>query len=1271
MVQAGESRFRWTIWQRVFTLALLAIAVCAVAPATSAAFVSGQQEAWTVLQGNGQSDPTHIEIHNPLQLAVNPNDGSVYIGNLAGNNATMRVQKFSQAGTILGVTEDIPATGSIIGIGLNPAAGSAGHFYVILGSKRTEEPLEGLFVAEKIREYSTVPNGSGELVKEAEFSLPSVSPTGGGEALVTPREIDVDPVTGELVVLALNESNQIILQRINGTTGAFTSRHTETGTTIGGTGAPTNLFYGMAVNNSGLTYIVTTEGNGGAQSSIRGYTLKSNFNTATLESVPGFANAAAAESWPSVGGNRIIIEPLVGSKQGKGPQIAVGTNASGEETIYYKTLVTASTSTKAGVYYIHGYSIPGEATSTIFGGNTVGGACAIQTGSAALAARNDGTLDVLDQGKTVTSEAELSPYGPNVLRFGPNGGVSCPVPAAALELKESGTKVSTVAAGTTVTLDGSASELAGKTLTETTWTIKGPVESTANIAGPTNSTTKEFNTPGTYTVREKIETAALTGLGTTYSAQPQTLVVTGGGPAAPTVTGLSPTHGSTAGGNQVEILGTELSGATKVEFGTTSVTSFAEDTATSIKLNAPAHAAGEVDVTVTTAGGTSATGASDKYTYDVPAPAVSSVSPNHGTTLGSETITIEGTNLGSPTGVSFGGTAGTNVTEVNPTKLTVKSPVHAAGEVDVTVTTAGGTSATGANDKFTFEAPGAPAPTCSAFTPNKGPIVGGTAVTLSGTNLSSATKVEFGTTAVTSFTEDTATTIKVNTPAHAAGPITVKVTTAGGTATCAGGEFTFDVPAPAVSSVSPNHGTTLGSETITIEGTNLGSPTGVSFGGTAGSNVTEVSATKLTVKSPAHAAGQIDVTVTTAGGTSATGTPDKFTYQIPAPTVTSVSPNRGSTAGGEVITIEGTNLGSPTGVSFGGTAGSNVTEVSATKLTVKSPVHAAGEVDVTVTTAGGTSATGANDKFTFQTPVPAVTSVAPNHGTTAGGETITIEGTNLTSVNGVSFGGVGANEIREVSATKMTVKSPAHVAGQVDVVVQTTLGTSATGAADKYTYESPAAITHTLSVTMAGTGSGAVTCNGAACAASYTQGAEVTLAASPASGSTFAGWSGASCTGTGACKVTITADTAVTATFNATPSNNPRSNGGGGSGGGSNNTPKPPDNTATPGAVKPSGTSATMMLTVPGPGAIVVSGKGLVGAKYHAKGAGPVQLKLVLTSAEKKQLAKTGKVTIKVKIVYTPTGGSPGVTTKTITFKAKTAGKGAARVLSRMLAPGF
>jgi hypothetical protein len=87
-------------------------------------------------------------------------------------------------------------------------------------------------------------------------------------------------------------------------------------------------------------------------------------------------------------------------------------------------------------------------------------------------------------------------------------------------------------------------------------------------------------------------------------------------------------------------------------------------------------------------------------------------------------------------------------------------------------------------------------------------------------------------------------------------------------------------------------------------------------------------------------------------------------------------------------------------------------------------------------------------------------------------------------------------------------------------------------------------VTHPLTVTRTGSGSGTVTSSpagincGATCSASFPSGAVVALAATPAAGSTFAGWSG-DCSGAGACQVTMSAARAVTATFNVPASGGP------------------------------------------------------------------------------------------------------------------------------------
>jgi glucose/arabinose dehydrogenase len=81
--------------------------------------------------------------------------------------------------------------------------------------------------------------------------------------------------------------------------------------------------------------------------------------------------------------------------------------------------------------------------------------------------------------------------------------------------------------------------------------------------------------------------------------------------------------------------------------------------------------------------------------------------------------------------------------------------------------------------------------------------------------------------------------------------------------------------------------------------------------------------------------------------------------------------------------------------------------------------------------------------------------------------------------------------------------------------------------------------TFTLTVSKSGTGSGTVSGGSISCGSTCSQtgitsGTTVALTASPSSGSTFAGWSGGGCSGTGTCSVTVSSNTTVTATFTAT-----------------------------------------------------------------------------------------------------------------------------------------
>jgi hypothetical protein len=349
----------------------------------------------------------------------------------------------------------------------------------------------------------------------------------------------------------------------------------------------------------------------------------------------------------------------------------------------------------------------------------------------------------------------------------------------------------------------------------------------------------------------------------------------------------------------------------------------------------------------------------------VPVPRLTGISTTSGPTSGGTSITITGTGFTGVTAVSFGSTAAASFTISSGTSITAVSPAVPAGTVDVTVTSAGGTSATSAADQFSFIAP----PTITGVSPNSGPLAGGGWVTVTGTNLSTTNKASIGDT-TTSFNVLGNTSLSVYIPAgETAETVNIAVTTIGGTSKrTSADQYTYVAPPPApiVIGISPKAGTALGGTTVTITGTGFTNVVWVSFGGYAAQSFTVTSDSSITAVAPAiYYDGAVDVTVQTlASGWSATSPADLFTYADTTPTVTGVSPSTGSAAGGNTVTITGTGFTNAYDVAFGSVSAS-FTVNNDSSITAVSPAGTAGTVDVTVSDIGGTSATSTADQFTY------------------------------------------------------------------------------------------------------------------------------------------------------------------------------------------------------------------------------------------------------------------------------------------------------------------
>ncbi len=179
----------------------------------------------------------------------------------------------------------------------------------------------------------------------------------------------------------------------------------------------------------------------------------------------------------------------------------------------------------------------------------------------------------------------------------------------------------------------------------------------------------------------------------------------------------------------------------------------------------------------------------------------------------------------------------------------------------------------------------------------------------------------------------------------------------------------------------------------------------------------------------------------------------------PAPAVTSLSPPAGPAGGGTTVTIGGSGFDGVQSVMFGAVAATSFTVVSSNQLTAVAPAGS-GTVAVSVEGSYGASPSSAAGTFTYLAPAPSISSISPVTGTTDGGTTVTIYGSNFTGATAVDFASTPATGFTVVSSSEITAVAPAGAAGKVDLAVTGPGGTSAQNPGDVYTY---AALTPAIS----------------------------------------------------------------------------------------------------------------------------------------------------------------------------------------------------------------
>jgi hypothetical protein len=255
--------------------------------------------------------------------------------------------------------------------------------------------------------------------------------------------------------------------------------------------------------------------------------------------------------------------------------------------------------------------------------------------------------------------------------------------------------------GTTLTVTGSNFSATGNEV----WFTK------ANGDGVPVKVTGVASTGGGTSLTCTIPTGIMDGnvnvknSGTTGSALSNTWPIDIGGASGdpPFVSSISPTTGPAGGFTNVVISGSGLTGATSVTFSGTPVISFNVISPTEIDaVSPPGTLFSAADITVTDPDGSSTLPGAFIYVFN-PTPSITAVSPPNGDIAGGTLVTITGPSVVGVTDVQFDGISGTGLEIDSATQLTVTTPPHAAGLVDVTAIGSGSSTITGG---FTYENPG-------------------------------------------------------------------------------------------------------------------------------------------------------------------------------------------------------------------------------------------------------------------------------------------------------------------------------------------------------------------------------------------------------------------------------------------------------------------------------------------------------------------------------------------------------------------------------------
>lgn len=490
-------------------------------------------------------------------------------------------------------------------------------------------------------------------------------------------------------------------------------------------------------------------------------------------------------------------------------------------------------------------------------------------------------------------------------------------------------------------------------------------------------------------------------------------------------------------------------------------------TTTRIFCSTPARATpGTVDVTLEN-NDTQIDTATGAFTYQN-APSITSVSPNGGDPTTPALITIDGDNfdVSNSATVEIGsGNSCTGVTVSDANTITCTPPAGTNGQIrDVIVTNLDGSrQTTTASSAYTYQLP----PNIVSVSPDAGPLTSAGTLVITGTSFrANATVTVGGNPCPVTDESGLPSSIECTIPDNvAAGPEDVVVTNEDDQADTFS-SFTYQL-SPLLSGVTPDAGAISGGYNVVINGNNFVSGARGFINNEECTLSTVLTPTTLQCQVPGDPAGTYAVRVVNNDGQEVTLS-NAFRYQGP-PVISELDPPGGDLAGSTNLIIRG-NFETSNGVQsvLIGTTACPVVSNTALEIECDVPVQPAGPYSVTVTMADGGNQTAVASQNYIYAVAPTIDpgGVSPAGGSSAGGTTVTITGTNFqdgarVEIDGTVCEGPGGTVTAEfVNATTLrcTTRAAAASATARDVTV-TNPDNQADTLNTAYTYSNPPVIT--------------------------------------------------------------------------------------------------------------------------------------------------------------------------------------------------------------------